>query len=278
MNSLGDFVEAAEQFGTVARAIGGPGFFDCLVQALRAIVPFSNSDLVIVDVCPAQDLPPVLVGVYCTEGAYSTVIRERYLPYGYQLCPEIAAVRAGRTNGIFSRADFGTDNFLEPTCYDTYYGLLELRNFYDLFSDLGDGRVAGWSIGRHITEPDFTSEEDRWLRSLAPLLIGLVARHCQLAFTPRSRLTFDTAHALSTELAAALARVAAEPLTERELQVAELLVRGLSTKAVSRLLSITPMTEAVHRKNIYRKLRMASQVELVSYCLGTLLGSGRERP
>src|SRR5215813_7555053 len=153
---LSAFAETAQRFGAIARAIGGPDFFDHLVQALRAVVPFSNSDLVIVDVHPVDDPPPVLVGVYCSEGPYATVISERYLPYGYQLCPEIAAVRAGRTTGIFSQADFGTDNFLEPACYAAYYGLLELRNFYDLFSDLGDGRVAGWSVGRHMREPDFT--------------------------------------------------------------------------------------------------------------------------
>jgi len=273
LNALTDVSLAAERFGAVAQAIGGPGFFDCLIRALQAIVPFGNSDLVIVDVRPDHDPPPVLVGVYCREGAYSTVIRDRYLPAGYLLCPEIAAIRSGRRHGIFALADFGADQFLEPGCYDAYYGLLEIRNFYDLFGDLGDGRVAGWSVCRHRSEPDFTSEEDRSLRALAPLMIGLVTRHCQLAFPPRARLTIDAGKSFPPEIATTLAKIATEPLTERELQVALLLVRGLSSKVVSRLLSITPMTEAVHRKNIYRKLRMTSQVELVSHCLGALLSA-----
>ncbi len=263
----------AQRFGMVALAIGRPNFFDCLIQALGEIVRFSNLDLVIVDLRPAQDTPPVLVGVHCSEGRYSTVIRERYLPYGYQFCPEIAAVRGGRRNGIFSMADLGADRFLDPACYDAYYGLLEVRNFYDLFGDLGDGRVAGCSVGRHISDPDFTADEDRLLRSLAPLLIGLITRHCQLAFLPSPRLTFNAARTFPEEIAATLAKAARESLTERELQVALLLARGLSTKVVSKLLSITPMTEAVHRKNLYRKLGMASQVELVSHCLRALMGS-----
>jgi DNA-binding CsgD family transcriptional regulator len=263
---------AMDGFGRVAAGIGGPAFFDLLVSALGEVVRFSNSDLVIVDTDPRDEAPPTLVGVYCNEGAYSAVIRERYLPYGYHLCPEIAAVRRGWTNGIYSMAELGADSFLEPACYDAYYGLLELRDFYDLFAELGNGRVAGWSIGRHLDDPAFTSADDQLLRSLAPLLIGLVTRHCQLAFPPRPRLALDARVALPKEITAALSKVATEPLTERELEVALLLVRGLSTKAVSRLLSITPMTEAVHRKSIYRKLRMSSQVELVSYCLHALTG------
>jgi DNA-binding CsgD family transcriptional regulator len=266
---------AMDGFGRVAAGIGGPVFFDRLVTALGEVVRFSNSDLVIVDTDPRDEAPPTLVGVYCNEGPYSAVIRERYLPYGYQLCPEIAAVRRGWTNGIYSMAELGADSFLEPACYEAYYGLLELRDFYDLFAELGDGRVAGWSIGRHLDDPAFTPADDHLLRSLAPLLIGLVTRHCQLAFPPCPRLPLDTPVALPTEITATLLKVATEPLTERELEVALLLVRGLSTKAVSRLLSITPMTEAVHRKSIYRKLRMASQVELVSYCLHALTGTDR---
>jgi DNA-binding CsgD family transcriptional regulator len=275
MSELTPFLEMAARFGSVAKVIGGPGFFECLIQTLQSVVHFSNSDLVIVEISSLHDLPPVLVGVYCSEGDYSNVIRERYLPHGYQVCPEIAAVRAGRTNGIFSQADFGTDSFLEPACFDAYFGLLQLRSFYDLFSDLEDGRVAGWSIGRHVSEPDFTPEDDRRLRLLAPLLIGLVARHCQLAFPARARPAVAHSDSIPAEIASVLSGIATEPLTERELKVAELLVRGLSTKAVSKLLNITPMTEAVHRRNIYRKLGMTSQVELVSYCLKTMIGTGQ---
>jgi hypothetical protein len=135
--------------------------------------------------------PPELVGVVGDE-SYSSVIRELYLPSGYQLCPEMTAIRSGLHNGIFSMAEFGADNFLASDCYSAYYGALEIRNFYDLFCDLGDGRVVGWSICRHLGEPDFTAAEDRRLRWLAPLLVGLVARHCQLAFPARVRLATGT--------------------------------------------------------------------------------------
>jgi len=254
------------EFGATAKAIGRPEFFPCLIQGLQQMLPFRNSDMVIGDLHRHQR-PPELVGVFGDE-TYTSVIREVYLPSGYQLCPEMTAIRSGLHNGIFSMAEFGADNFLTSECYTAYYGALEIRNFYDLFCDLGDGRVVGWSVCRHLGEPDFTAAEDRRLRWLAPLLAGLVARHCQLAFPARVRLATGTRSALPTEITAALSRLASEPLTRRELEVALLLIRGFSTKAVSKQLHIAPATEAVHRRNIFRKLHMASQIELVSYCLG----------
>jgi DNA-binding CsgD family transcriptional regulator len=254
------------EFGATAKAIGRPEFFPCLIQGLQQMLPFRNSDMVIGDLHRYQR-PPELVGVFGDE-TYTSVIRELYLPSGYQLCPEMTAIHSGLHNGIFSMAEFGADNFLASECYAAYYGALEIRNFYDLFCDLGDGRVVGWSVCRHLGEPDFTTAEDRRLRWLAPLLVGLVARHCQLAFPARVHLATGTRSALPSEITAALSRLASEPLTRRELEVALLLIRGFSTKAVSRQLHIAPATEAVHRRNIFRKLRMASQVELVSYCLG----------
>lgn len=266
--SLPVFRYALAEFGATAKAIGRPEFFPCLIQGLHQMLPFRNSDMVIGDL-HRHERPPELVGVFGDE-TYSSVIRERYLPSGYQLCPEIAAIRSGLRNGIFSMAEFGADNFLATECYGAYYGALEIRNFYDLFSDLGDGRVVGWSICRHLREPDFTPAEDRRLRWLAPLLVGLVARHCQLAFPARVQSSTDTRSTVPSEITAALSRIASEPLTERELEVALLLIQGLPTKAVSKRLHIAPATEAVHRRNIYRKLRIASQVELVSYCLGEI--------
>src|SRR4030095_6381524 len=109
---------AVEQFGRVAAEIGGPQFFDALVAGLGQIVPFSSSDLVIVDLHAAADASPVLVGIYSNGGSYAEAIREHYLPCGYQLCPEIAAARGGWTNGSFSMADLGADKFFEPACYD----------------------------------------------------------------------------------------------------------------------------------------------------------------
>jgi DNA-binding CsgD family transcriptional regulator len=53
-------------------------------------------------------------------------------------------------------------------------------------------------------------------------------------------------------------------LSEREQQVAHLLLRGNSAKAVARILEISPDTARTHSKRIYRKLSVSSQAELLA--------------
>lgn len=52
--------------------------------------------------------------------------------------------------------------------------------------------------------------------------------------------------------------------TKRELEVIELIARGLTTKEIARELTISFETVQSHRKNILRKYRISSSAELVS--------------
>ncbi|MBS0365792.1 MAG: helix-turn-helix transcriptional regulator [Proteobacteria bacterium] len=258
--------------GGAISVVGRPEFFTSLCDCMRRVLPFSSSDLVIADL-QAPHAPPVLVGVRAERGAYSKVIEERYLKWGYHFCPELAAIHSGRVNDIYSMSDLGAASFFEPECYNAYYGLLELKDFYDIFADLGDGRVAGWSICRRTDEADFSDAEDRRIRAIAPLFLGLLRRHCQLAYPERASVA-SPRRDFRSQILEALRAISTEPLTEREADVAILMSRGLSSKAASNTLGISPLTESVHRRNIFRKLRMSSQVEIVAYCLRDLLGVG----
>jgi DNA-binding NarL/FixJ family response regulator len=59
----------------------------------------------------------------------------------------------------------------------------------------------------------------------------------------------------------------ATPLTPREREVAQLLVEGLSSRAVATRLAITPKTVDTHRSAILRKLGLASMADLVRYAI-----------
>jgi DNA-binding NarL/FixJ family response regulator len=58
-----------------------------------------------------------------------------------------------------------------------------------------------------------------------------------------------------------------EPLTEREREVAQLLVDGLASRAVAARLGITTKTVDTHRSAIMRKLGLASIADLVRYAI-----------
>jgi FixJ family two-component response regulator len=61
----------------------------------------------------------------------------------------------------------------------------------------------------------------------------------------------------------AMAKAAVEHLSERELEVLELMIEGNSNKEIGRQLSISPRTVEIHRANMMRKLNARSPSDAV---------------
>lgn len=61
-----------------------------------------------------------------------------------------------------------------------------------------------------------------------------------------------------------LAKFGQGVLSERELEIARLILRGYSSKAMAQRLGISPETIKAHRRHLYAKLDISSQPELFS--------------
>jgi ATP/maltotriose-dependent transcriptional regulator MalT len=61
-----------------------------------------------------------------------------------------------------------------------------------------------------------------------------------------------------------LAEALVDPLTERELEVLQLLAGGLSNKEIAERLIVAPSTVKQHLKNIYGKLDVHSRTQAVA--------------
>ncbi|MNI47737.1 Response regulator protein TodT [compost metagenome] len=61
-------------------------------------------------------------------------------------------------------------------------------------------------------------------------------------------------------------------LTGREQEIVQLLLRGHSSASVAEQLNISPGTVKIHRKNIYAKLGIGSQSELLGLFIRDLTG------
>lgn len=57
------------------------------------------------------------------------------------------------------------------------------------------------------------------------------------------------------------------PLTDREKQVLDQVVRGLTTKEIARQLELSPRTIEIHRGHILRKMGARNAIELVCKAL-----------
>lgn len=66
-------------------------------------------------------------------------------------------------------------------------------------------------------------------------------------------------------------------LTDRELEVAELIAEGLTNQAIARRLSVAPRTAEAHVENIRRKLRMRSRAQIAAWVTEHRLGRAAPR-
>ena len=95
-------------------------------------------------------------------------------------------------------------------------------------------------------------------------VLAAMRRHLQL-MPPEG----PAAEAVTGDLATLLDRFDAR-LTVREIETARLILQGFSSKAIAQQLGISPETVKVHRRNVYRKLGISSQTQLLSIYLKQL--------
>jgi DNA-binding CsgD family transcriptional regulator len=112
-----------------------------------------------------------------------------------------------------------------------------------------DAQVIGVALSRERT--DFT-EADREMLGLLrlPLMTALLRAHAR----------YDAQRALATTTPGALA-----DLTDREVQILQLVALGRTNAAIARSLDVSPRTIAKHLERIYRKLGVSSRTAAVSH-------------
>ena len=119
-------------------------------------------------------------------------------------------------------------------------------------------RVIGIALNRG--RGDFTEAERDLLGVLRPALMTALARATR-RHRARRALTATT----DGELAS---------LTERELQVLDLVALGRTNVGIGRVLDVSPRTVAKHLEHIYRKLDVTSRAAAVHLAASSVTGNG----
>ena len=180
---------------------------------------------------------------------------EQYLAGPYLLDPYYHAALAGAPPGVYRLRDIAPAGFRQSEFYRTYWRHTGIRDEIEMFVRLPDTRFAMVSLLRKQLPP-FRSGHVRFLEAVHPLVAAFIVRH----WSSRTRPAVGTS--VHVDLETELDRFGAHALTGREQQVVQLLLRGHSTKSAASTLSISPETVKLHRKHIYRKLHVASHVDL----------------
>ena len=247
-----------EQAGRLIEAIGRPEFAQALRGAIDALAPI---DSFLVLAYHARRTPVILHDGLRPEERQ--VFDEHYLSGAYLLSPFHQACMGGSEPGFHLISEIAPDGFAESEFCKTYYAPSGIVDEAGYALPHGPGGAILVSIGRVLLDGAFTAREAERLRDFLPVLAAAVRRH----WPPESPLTLadgTSQPAIRAHLQAAFERFGTSLLTERERDVALLMLRGHSSKSAARRLDIAPDTERVHRRNIYDKLGVSSQAELCS--------------
>jgi len=183
-----------------------------------------------------------------------------YLAGAYLLDPFYRASVEGTPAGLHRLADLAPEGFLESEYYRSYYIRTLQSDEVCFLTDHPDGWVTNISLGRGSGEPPFDEEDIAELRATEPIVHGALRRHW--AHRRQRHPESDAVSNLHAHVEAALTNFGRSALTKREYEVAQLLLRGHSTRSSARELGIAQETIRLHRKNVYAKLDVASQSEL----------------
>ena len=227
----------------------------------RVLDGLAPIDSLIVLAYKAADTPVVLLDDLHPEER--DVFFDAYLTGAYLLSPFYQACMDAGPPGLYPLSEIAPDDFFDSEFFKLYYAPADLIDEAGYVLPMGDEGAILVSIGRARSGTPFQAEEIGRLRAFAPVLAAAVRHH----WRPRPGEALPEGAwqpAIRAQVRLAFENFGTSLLTGRERDVALLMLRGHSSKSAARVLTVSPETERVHRRNIYEKLRISSQAELCS--------------
>ncbi|MCA3562222.1 MAG: hypothetical protein IOC82_14455 [Aestuariivirga sp.] len=235
----------------IAAAQRAPSFVPALLASVRRLVDF---DFVMVFAYAGTARPLTLADTL--DGPRHRIIAEDYADGPFLLDPFFRLVEEGRRDGCYRLHDVAPDHFRRSEYFRIHYGRTGIGEEIGVFFDIGGGLTGVTSFGRWDSSPPITRSDLEILRALEPAIGALCAGHWSNLHARREQSQPRTAHP------------AFESLTLREREIVTMVLRGHSTESIAMQLAISPGTVKIHRKNIYRKLKVSTQAELFAAFLG----------
>lgn len=244
-------------------AVGTSSFARTLADGLRSVMPY---DFTVIFGYIGKERPLALFDDFTPARRKLHV--DDYLEGPYLIDPFFLASIGDTPQGIRRLKDIAPDRFYQGEYYRSYYAQTGLAEEVGYLINVDAELQIVVSLMR--TEKKFSKTEMRVLSEIQPI-VEAVCRH-HWASVDRSDRS-KTSDILNRKVADAFNTIGDGALTDREGQIVELTLRGHSSEAIGRLLSISPGTVRIHRRNVYSKLRINSQGELFSLFLDTI-GAG----
>ena len=256
-----DRLSSAQWFEHTARVtenIGHAGFAASLFQALGCIEPIQATTLYLY---PRGGIPSA---VFELEGPWLPQGNVRqYLSGFYLLDPFYGACVEQIGSGCYGLTDVAPDHFELSEYFQSFYRHSHLEDELNYILQSSNGSSLAVSLA-------FTQKLDvatiHQFKRISPWILAVLAKH--FAGLDAQGTRFE--NVLEQRIHSALNNFGTSLLTERESRIAQLILRGHSTRSLAERLDVSEDTIKSHRKHIYTKLDISSQSELFALFIDSL--------
>jgi len=245
------------ELGSAIRAMGSVKFHAAMERLLQSKINFDNY-LVIAYL---GERPPIVLYRNSVSDRVHAEMDSHYLVSLYVLDPFFSAHLDKIPVGAYRLLDIAPDKFRTTSYYREYYQKTTLIDEIAFFAYVTNGWTINICIGRdEISGKAFSKGAQKRTVEIAPTVAALLERHFSISPVGRREETPSIDKALILRLKEAHGI----HITPRQAQVAVRLLRGHSSKSIGRELDISWQTVRVFRKQLYKRCRISSQVELFS--------------
>ncbi|MBX9457284.1 MAG: helix-turn-helix transcriptional regulator [Rhizobium sp.] len=168
--------------------------------------------------------------------------------------------------GVWRMRALAPDRFFASEYYRSYYVKTRLAEEVGFFVVPGDDVTVVLSLMRREGSGAFRDAEYALMRKAEPLVAAMVSKVWNGL---GARFDHSSRHLRADRKSEAKARIS-DRLTQRESSIIELVLQGHSSESIGLRLGVATGTIKVHRRNIYRKLGISSQAQLMSLYLGRM--------
>ena len=247
-------------------AIGTPQLHETLVAMLQGLVEFDQA----VMFAYYKDLPPIdLYDNFSNRKHHIHVALYQAGPY--LLDPFFQACSQDVKPALYRLKDLAPDRFYQSEYFRSYYAQTGLAEEIGFFVDLPESVMVVVSLMRSGNYSAYSAREFRKLKEVSPIVSALVQQqHTDLYHRFSDYAGDEGQSSIQRSIDNAFRTFGRNLLTPRERDVVEYVLKGNSSAAIGRLLSISAGTVQIHRRNIYQKLGINSQGELFSQFINGL--------
>jgi DNA-binding CsgD family transcriptional regulator len=242
-----------QRLGLLIDKLGEDELWPALARTLREVAQF---DTWVVMLFQRAQAPLVLAGHGASLDA--TEAFSDYRRRFYQIDPFHSFSQGEVMARAYRLDEVAPDSFRESEYFRQYFAHHVGEDEVQFLLPIKGRGVLSLSLGNRRR---FVDQEIGAFQLFTPWLLPLMKQGLRLD-TPLQQSLAQAAPDRETRIEDALRQLGAPHLTEREVQVAVLVLCGHSTKAVARQLGIALETVKVHRRNLYAKLEVSNQAGL----------------